>query len=315
MDHVTIGHLKILRDLVQTGSVSRAADLNDISQSAASQSLKSLEKQLGVELIDRGVRPLKVTRAGEICFQASREIVLRYEEMEAQLQALETELAGVVRVASIYSIGLYEMARLKTEFEKLYPKTHIHLDYLRPEGVYQAIQEDRADIGLVSYPNPGRELKAIPWRLERMTLVCHPSHPLASRRTIRPEELSRDDFISFDPGLSIRRAMDRFFREHGIQREVALEFDNIQMIKEALSIGQGVSILPERTVRQEVADGRLISVVIETDGLRRPVGVVHHRKKVFSPTMQRFLEFLLTQVESEEGEETSTPEPVGERSA
>ena len=96
----------------------------------------------------------------------------------------------------------------------------------------------------------------------------------------------------FDRGLQIRRALDRFFREHGVQREVAYEFDNIQMIKEALSIGQGVSILPERTVRQEVTDGRLVSLPIEAEGLVRPVGILMQRKKRLSGAGERFLEFL-----------------------
>ena len=111
---------------------------------------------------------------------------------------------------------------------------------MRPDQIYEALEQDRADLGLVSYPAATRELRAIDWRLEKMVFVCHPSHPLAGEKAIKPSDLGRTDFVSFDRGLQIRRALDRFFREHGVQREVAYEFDNIQMIKEALSIGQGV---------------------------------------------------------------------------
>jgi len=71
-----------------------------------------------------------------------------------------------------------------------------------------------------------------------------------------------------------------------------LEFDNIQMIKEALSINQGVSILPERTVRQEVAERRLVAIPIQAAGLVRPVGILLNRKRKLSRTAQEFLEFL-----------------------
>lgn len=292
MDHVTIAHLRVFRDIAQSKSISEAAEINDISQSAASQSLKSLEKQCGVGLVDRDRRPLRLTDAGEIYLEASRDIVRRYEELEARMAAHKQQAGSVVRVASIYSIGLYEMARLREEFQKIQPGARIHLEYMRPDKIYEALEQDRADLGLVSYPNPTRGLRAIDWRLEQMVFVCHPSHPLAGARSIKPADLGRTDFVSFDRGLQIRRALDRFFREHGVQREVAYEFDNIQMIKEALSIGQGVSILPERTVRQEVAERRLVALPIEAAGLVRPVGILLQRKKKLSPTGELFLDFL-----------------------
>ncbi len=287
----------MFRDIAQSRSISQAAELNAISQSAASQSLKSLEKQSGVGLVDRDRRPLRLTPAGEIYLDASREIVRRYEELESRIAEHKQQAGGEVRVASIYSIGLYEMTRLQEEFEGAHGGVTIHLDYMRPDKVYDAVEQDRADIGLVSYPNPTRTLKTIDWRLEKMVFVCHPSHPLATARTIKPADLAREDFISFDRGLQIRRALDRFFREHGVNRTVAYEFDNIQMIKEALSIGQGVSILPERTVRQEVIQRRLVAAPIEADGLLRPVGILLQRKKKLSPAGDRFLEFLRERTE------------------
>lgn len=292
MDHVTIAHLRVFRDIAQSRSISEAAESNRISQSAASQSLKNLEKYCGVSLVDRRRRPLRLTAAGEIYFDASRDIVRRFEEAEAQLEAMRQGSLGAVRVASIYSIGLYEMTRFKEEFETRHPGAHVHLDYMRPDKIYQAMEEGRADFGFVSYPQPTRNLRVLDWRLEQMVLVCHPDHPLAKRSRIAPADLARKDFISFDRGLQIRRALDRFFRDYAVHREIALEFDNIQMIKEALSINQGVSILPERTVRQEVAEGRLAAVPIDAPGLLRPVGILLDRKKTLGRTAELFLEFL-----------------------
>jgi DNA-binding transcriptional LysR family regulator len=125
-----------------------------------------------------------------------------------------------------------------------------------------------------------------------MVVVCHPGHRLAKKKSLKPGDLAGCEFVSFDPDLSIRKAMDRFFREHGVQRSVVLEFDNIQMIKEAVSIGSGISILPERTVRQEVADGKVAALPIEAEGLVRPVGIIHRRKKRFTPLAAQFLKFL-----------------------
>ena len=287
-----ISHCKVFRDLAQSASISRAAELNGISQSAASQIVRQIEKQLAVELVNRVKRPLKLTPAGKIYAAACRDIVRRHGEMESQIEALRQKFAGAVRVASIYSTGLYQMARIKERFEERYLKAHVHLEYMRPDKVYQAVSEDQADLGLVSYPNPGKDLKAIPWRMERMVLVCHPAHRLARKRLLKPADLEGEEFVSFDPDLSIRKALDRFFRDQGVHRKVVLEFDNIQMIKEALTIGSGISILPERTVRHEAIEGRLVTLPLEADGLERPVGIIHRRGKKFSPVAARFLDFL-----------------------
>jgi DNA-binding transcriptional LysR family regulator len=147
-------------------------------------------------------------------------------------------------------------------------------------------------LGLISYPSATKKLRVIEWRVERMVLVLHPSHPLARKRSVEVEDLADLEFVSFDPGLSIRKAMDRFFRERGLHRNVVLEFDNIQMIKEALTIGSGVSLLPERTVRQEVTEGRLVTREIDAPELVRPVGIVCRRGKTFAPTAAAFLQYL-----------------------
>lgn len=289
---MSISQFKVFRDVAQSSSISRGAHLNGISQSAASQLLRGLEDKLETDLFDRSTRPLKLTPAGKIYYEACRDIVRRYEELESQIDALKTEMEGAVRVASIYSIGLYEMARFKKEFEDENPRAHVQLEYMHPDKVYRAVAQDAADLGLVSYPSPRKDLRSVPWRVESMVLVCPPGHRLAGRESIKPAELEGLEFISFDQGLSIRKALDRFFKSQGISRKVILEFDNIQMIKEALSIGSAVSILPERTVRAEAAAGRLKTVRIETDELVRPVGIIYRRKKKFSPVAARFLNLL-----------------------
>ena len=286
------GHFKVFRDIAQTHSVSRGAAINGISQSAASQILKHLENDIGVVLLDRSTRPLKLTPAGRLYFDASRDIVRRYEVMRAEIDSLKGELVGSVRVASIYSIGLYEMRRIREDFEEEHPQARVHLEYMHPEKVYEAVSGDQADLGLISYPTATKKLKVIPWRIEKMVLVCHPRHRLARKRTVEVNDLADQEFVSFDPDLSIRKAMDRFFRERGLLRKVVLAFDNIQMIKEALVIGSGISLLPERTVRQEVTEGRLVAHRIEAPELVRPVGIVQRRRTTLSPTAAAFLQYL-----------------------
>ncbi len=283
---------KLYRDIVQSRSVSRGAALNQISQSAASQHIQELERRLDVTLLDRGVRPLEVTPAGKLYFELCRDVLRREEQFHSAFALLKKEVDGLVRVISIYSIGLSEMTHLRAEFERRFPEAELNVEYARPDRVYEAVLQDDADLGLVSYPEAGRDLTAIPWREETMSLALAPAHPLAARLSVAAADLEGMDFIAFDDDLSIRRHIDRFFRDAGVEVNVVMQFDNIQMIKEAVTLGSGVSILPERTMLADIEQGRMVGVKLSAPGLVRPVGIVHRRRKKLNRAAQSFLELL-----------------------
>jgi DNA-binding transcriptional LysR family regulator len=272
--------------------VSKGAKLNGISQSAASQHLQDLEEQLGLPLLDRTSRPLLVTDAGKLYLEMCRDVLRRQDEFEAALERMKAEVEGTVRIASIYSVGLSEMSQLEREFSRRYPEAHLEVEYLRPEKVYEAVVTDRADLGLLSYPEATKEVTVLPWRQEEMVVAASPYQPLAEKSEVRPEDLDGLDFVGFDEDLPIRREIDRFLREHHVQVNLTLHFDNLQMIKEAVAHGEGVSIMPARIMEEEVKQGRLVPIPISSLRPYRPVGIVHRRKKRFHRAGQAFLELL-----------------------
>jgi DNA-binding transcriptional LysR family regulator len=284
--------IKIFKDIAQTRSVSKGAALNGISQSAASQYLQDLEQQMGVTLLDRSSRPLKITEAGRLYLGMCRDMLRRHSEFLSSLERFKTEIEGTVRVASIYSVGLSEMSRLEEEFSRRYPHARLEVDYLRPEKVYEAVLSDQADLGLMSYPESTKEVTVLPWRQEEMVVAASPYHPLAARAEVQLGDLEGVDFVGFDEELPIRRNVDRFLREHHVHVNVTLHFDNIQMIKEAVAHGSGVSIMPARNMEEEIARGRLVAIPISSFELYRPVGIVHRRKIRFHRAAQAFLELL-----------------------
>jgi len=285
---------KLFRDVAHAKSLSRAAQLNGISQSAATQHIQELEKRLGVELLDRSTRPLGLTAAGKLYAELCRDVLRREEGFFAELDEIKAQAEGEVRVASIYSIGLTEVSRLKDEFARRCPSAHLHVEYCRPERVYEAVQADQADFGFISYPEHRRELSVIPWREERMTVAVYPSHAFATRDAVSASDFDGQDFITFDEDVPIRRELDRFFRENEVEVSIAAQFDNIHSIKEAVALGSGISILPERTMLAEIEQNRLVSVPIRAPELVRPTGVIHRRRKKFTRAAQEFLQ-LVTQ--------------------
>ncbi|MHB1033270.1 MAG: LysR family transcriptional regulator [Pirellulales bacterium] len=289
---MNIDTLRLFCDVVQRQSFSRGAATNRVSQSAASQAVHRLEVHLGVQLVDRSKRPFVLTPEGQACYEGLRDVLERYDSLEARVRALRKEIAGVVRVAAIYSVGLHDMSRCIQDFMRRYPKAKVQLEYLRPNKVYDAVLAGDVDLGVVSYPTVSPDLDVVPLRSEQMVLVCHPSHPLATAEHVAISHLRGEDFIGFDQDLSIRKELDRWMRHHRVAVHMAMEFDNIETIKQAVEIGAGVSILPEPTVRKEIQSGSLVAVPLETEELRRPIGIIHRQRKAFTPTAARFVEML-----------------------
>jgi LysR family transcriptional regulator, transcriptional activator of the cysJI operon len=269
--------------------------MNGVGQSAASQHVQELERECGVELLDRSTRPLVVTQAGRLYLDYCREILRKKEEFEAQLENLKQSVEGTVRIASIYSVGLNEMVQLEQEFARRQPSARLEVEYLRPEKVYSAVLADEADLGLVSYPEPSREITVIPWRREEMVLAVSPYHPLATSTEIVPAQLNGLNFISFDEELPIRREVDQFLSEQHVEVNQMLHFDNIQMIKEAVAHRVGVAIMPARVMLEEMAQGRLVAIPIAAPELYRPLGIIHRRRKRFHRITQEFLGLLCEQ--------------------
>ena len=280
---------KLFRDVASGRSLSRAAQLSGISQSAATQHIQEMEKRLGASLLDRSTRPLGLTPAGKLYAELCREVLRREEDFTAALDEIRGSAETLLRVATIYSIGLSEMARLREEFARVCPEATVQTELLRPDKVYEAVLSGESDLGFISYPEHRRDLTVIPWRNERMTLALYPSHPLASRTAARPADLDGQNFVAFDDEVIIRRELDRFFREAGVSVNTVMQFDNIQSIKEAVALGSGISILPERAMQAEVRQKRLVSVPLHAPELIRPVALIHRRKKKLNRAGREFV--------------------------
>jgi DNA-binding transcriptional LysR family regulator len=266
--------------------------MNGISQSAASQSVSYLERELGVQLIDRRRRPIMLTHEGEICYQGLCEILRQFDFMKAGMEASRNLVKGTVRVAAIYSVGLHDMNWAMQKFMADHPMANVRLEYYLPDKVYESVLNNESDLGIMSYPAENRDVCVIPLREEEMVLVSHPDHHLTSRRVVRPEQLNSENFVSFDRKLTISLELDRYFHQNQISVRKVMVFDNIETIKQAVELGVGLSILPEPTVRREVEAGTLVALKLVGCDLKRPIGIIHLSQKVFTPAHVKFVEIL-----------------------
>jgi DNA-binding transcriptional LysR family regulator len=190
----------------------------------------------------------------------------------------------------------------------------VQVEYLPSDRVYEKVLEGTTDFGLVSFPRKSRELCVLPWRDEEMVLACPPGHPLARLEAVRPADLDGVKYVGFARGLTIRRKVDRFLRDHGVTVDVELEFDTVENIKEGIECRKGVALLPEPTLRREVGSGLLAARPLAGCRLVRPLGILRRRHHRPGATAQRFLDLLLELGDSGGPTEREEAAPAGRRS-
>ena len=291
--------LRIFCDVVRHQSFSRGARASSVSQSAASQAVRQLEKHLGAQLIDRSKRPWKLTAEGRLFFKGCQELVERYHELEAAVRHRQNPSGRTVRLATIYSVGIHQLTQYVDRLRAAAPGAEVDLQYMHPGEICEQVLSDRCDLGLISFVTPRRELAVIPWKRQSMVVACPPAHrfaDLAERGGVRPADLAGERFVAFDRKLPVRRAVDRFLRRHRVEVTVTAEFDNIETIKQAVDEEAGIAILPEPTLRREVRRGTLVQAPLVLPAgeppLVRPLSIVHRSNRRLNPTVTAFIELL-----------------------
>jgi DNA-binding transcriptional LysR family regulator len=298
--------IKLFCDVAQHGSFSKGAELNGVTQSAASQRIRGLEEELGVELVDRSTRPCGLTSWGKIYYEGCREILDRYERLQREVAGSSGPFKGTVNIASIYSADVAHLNEIREGFQQANPDVKIHIHYLQPQGVQDWVRRGKCDFGILSYPDRWPDLANVPLRDERMVAVFRKGHRLAARTRVEPVDFQDERLIGFDANLRISKEIRSYLRRHGVHPTVESSFDNIDTIKAAVSETDGVGILPQRTVRVEVARGVLVTADLFPT-LIRPLAIVHRRDRALPPLVEALVRHLREHDLPEQGNRLAAP--------
>ena len=283
--------LKVFCDLVETKSFTKAAQANEVTQSAVSQTISALEAHFKSLLVERSKKNFRLTSEGQVLYDYSKRLLQTYGAIHSKMQELKHVVSGPIRLSTVYSIGLHDLPPYITRFLKDYPEVNVHVEYRRANQVYEDVLANIVDLGLVAYPAHDSRLETVLLRKDRLVLACHPQHPFGKLKTVKFKALNGQKFISFDPDMPTRKALDKIFKDHGVAAEHVMEFDNIETAKRAVEIDCGIAIVPEDTVRQEVANETLAAVRLEGDNFRQ-LGVIYKKHKVLSPAMKQLIALL-----------------------
>ncbi len=287
-----VENFKIFADLVESESFSKSARLNGITQSAVSQQLRAMERNFKVLILDRSQKGFRLTREGQRLYEAAKDIIHQYEKLTSELQEMKKVVSGTIRLATIYSIGLHELPPFIKRFLQEFPAVNVRVEYRRSNLVYEDILHNAVDLGLVAFPQKVRQIEVIPFREDELVLICPPGHPLAAQRSISLSALGDHKFIGFDPDIPTRKAVDKIFRDHKVEVEPVMEFDNIETVKRAVEIDAGVAIVPRITVVQEVNQGTLNAINLTGGQYKRPLAILHRKGRALTPAIRKFIDVL-----------------------
>ena len=283
--------IKVFCDLAETESFTQTAQVNCVSQSAISQTISALEKHFKSLLIERSKKNFRLTTEGEILYNYSKQLLEVYDTIRSRMQEIRHVISGEIRVATVYSLGLHDLPPYIKRFMQDYPEVNVHVEYRRANQVYEAVLGNTVDVGLVAYPDQDERWEIVPLRKERLVLACHPQHPFAKLQSVKLKALDGQKFISFEPDMPTRKALDKLLRSQRVKVQHVMEFDNIETVKRALELNCGVAIVPQPSVKREVDQQTLAAVPLDGEYFRT-LGAVYRSNKVLSLALKEFLAML-----------------------
>ncbi len=284
--------LKIFCDLADLRSFSKTAEKHLLSQSAVSQQLAQIELAHKCQLINRKKRPIELTKAGRLLYQASKDMLDRYEQLKSELSALKSSVGSRINIAAIFSIGMHTLPDYVKKFMVSYPNVNVHIEYFSAEKIYELVLAGDIDIGLVAVPKRDKRLDVYDFEAEPLVLVCSPMHHLSHESQVDIHKLQFERFIAFEKNVPTRLWIDGILERYNVTVRPVMEFDNIETVKRAVEINSGISILPQTALLQELGSETLKAIPFSNENFVRPTGIIIRKDKIISQAGRYFIELL-----------------------
>ncbi|MGW1158351.1 LysR family transcriptional regulator [Streptomyces sp. NPDC002513] len=267
-----LGALELLLAVARLGSLGRAARELGISQPAASSRVRSMERQLGVALVDRSPRGSRLTDAGALVTDWARRIVEAAEAFDAGAQALRGRRDSRLRVAASMTIAEYLLPGWLIALRAQRPETAVSLLAGNSAAVAGRLLADEADLGFVEGLTVPAGLDGVVVAHDRLIVVTAPGHPWARRPApVSAGELASTPLILREEGSGTRQVLQAALG--GLARPL-LELSSTTAVKAAAVSGAGPAVLSELVVGEELSARRLVSVPVEGVRLDRALRAV-----------------------------------------
>jgi DNA-binding transcriptional LysR family regulator len=270
-----IRQLDMFRAVAEEGSFTRAAQRLHVSQSAISRQIKLLEDELGGLVLHRGARRVTLTHPGELLLRMASRVQQDMQEVVSQISDTHELRRGTLTLAGGMTVCMYILPRLLKRYRSLYKQVDLRVASGSAEEIQRMLSSHEVDLALMTLPVVARDLEVLPVLKEEMVVVTAPGHPLSRKRAVEAAELGRFPLIVYEPGSNTRKVIDQFFIEEQIPMEVAMETENVEIIKAMVAAGLGVTLIPYMSIARELRHGRFAYSRVRGRRLYRETGWVY----------------------------------------
>jgi DNA-binding transcriptional LysR family regulator len=288
--------LEIFYWVAELKSFSQAAELLSLRQPTVSAHVQELEDDVGGKLFYRIPGKISLTPLGQMLAEKAKTLLAFKREAVAAVEQFHGTLSGELWVGGSNVPGEYLLPQKLGAFIKLYPSVKPILRIADSAGVIEDVLDGKVGIGFVGYKAKDARLHFEKiWR-DEMILAVPKEHPWSRRKFIEPAELRSEKFLARERGSgtldSFRRLLSKNRRSADKLLNISMELGSTEAVKAALLAGFGISILSRISIRNELADGRLVEVPLRGLTLERDFYQIHHRQRPVHPIAQAFRAFL-----------------------
>ena len=272
--------LEMAISVADNASFTRASQKLYVAQSAISRKIKLLEEELGEPIFKRVNKKIYVTPAGETLLRYARRIFQDMRNAKMEISEIAHLERGQLRVGAGMLACTYILPPVLERFKALHPRIDLEVITAPTDILLSKLSDNLIELGVFTLPIKHSDLQVIPLITEEMVVVTSPRHPVLSKETkINAEDLQNYPMILFPKGARTRDVLDGFFNNVGIVPRIVMEAENVALIKPLVKIDLGISIIPLRSVSEELQRGELHYLRIKNHKLIRKVGLVYHKSE------------------------------------
>jgi len=283
-----LSQLEVFLAVAREGRFSRAAEKLHRTQSAVSQSIRKLEDEIGEPLFDRSSRDGLLTDAGRVLQEyAERLLNLRNDAQEALVELRELH-KGKLAIAANEFTALYLLPVL-AEFRRLHPMIKVTVQRALGSHIPDDVLRHNSELGVLTYDPQESQLRSVVVYLDELIFVVPPSHPLAGERQVSIRQLGAESFVAHIVSSPYREKVIQTFKRHKTPLHMDIELPTLQAIKRFVAMGNGVALLPEISVENELARGELVRIPVRELQLHRKLRLVYRKSASLSHAARAFL--------------------------
>jgi len=289
---LTLHQLRTFHAVAEHLSFSAAALELSISQPSVSYQVKELEAALGLPLLDRLGKRVRLTEAGQVLHEYARRTLTLLDEAALVMEQMRGIERGTLRVGASYTVGIYVIPLALGAYKKRHPNLAVSLEIGPPDALQDRVRQSALDLAVLSARIAAPDLVSVPFMEDELVMVVPAGHPLAGRPGLTLRDFAGESFLMREHGSGTRMAVERVARAAGVSLQVGMELGSNGAIKHAVEAGLGVAVLSSHAIELERKGGGLVVVDIQGFPIRRPWSIVHLRRRQLPAAVQQFIQLL-----------------------